>query len=95
MLLRGHKSAWKVWLVSYAVWIFLAFMAGFSMYRFNVLFWKPSGSLWDEVRLPLINYLIFATFTPSTAANQLALPHRAFELALAQPFVLRWCACLR
>jgi two-component system, LytTR family, sensor kinase len=61
---RGRKSVWKIWLVSYVVWIFLAFMAGFSMYRFNVLFWKPSGSLWDQVRVPLINYLIFATFTP-------------------------------
>ena len=64
MQLRGRKSVWTIWLVSYALWIFLAFMAGFSMYRFNLLFWKPSASLWDEVRLPLINYLIFATFTP-------------------------------
>ncbi len=64
MQLRARKSVWMVWLISYTVWIFLAFMAGFSMYRFNLLFWKPSASLWDEVRLPLINYLIFATFTP-------------------------------
>lgn len=64
MQLRARKSICMIWLISYAVWIFLAFMAGFSMYRFNLLFWKPSASLWDEVRLPLINYLIFATFTP-------------------------------
>lgn len=64
MQLRGRKSVWMTWLISYGIWIFLAFMAGFSMYRFNLLFWKPSASLWEEVRLPLINYLIFATFTP-------------------------------
>jgi len=62
--LAGRKSVWMIWLVSYGVWIFLAFMAGSSMYRFNVLFGSPSGSLWEQVRLPLINYLIFATFTP-------------------------------
>ncbi len=63
MRLRGRKSVWMIWLASYAVWIFIAFVAGFSMYRFNILFWKPSG-FWQELRLPLINYLIFATFTP-------------------------------
>src|SRR5271169_379713 len=61
---RGRKSVWMIWLVSFGVWIFIAFMTGFSMYRFNRIFWKPSASLWEELRLPLINNLIFATFTP-------------------------------
>src|SRR5215469_12378117 len=64
MRLRGRKSTWMVWLVSYGVWIFIAFMTAFSMYWFNTLFWKPSGSFWQELRIPLINNLIFATFTP-------------------------------
>jgi signal transduction histidine kinase len=64
MKLSRRKFVWVIWPVSFGVWTFLAFMAGFSMYRFNILFWKPSASLWEEVRLPLINYLIFATFTP-------------------------------
>jgi two-component system, LytTR family, sensor kinase len=63
MQLRGRKSVWMIWLASYAAWIFIAFVTGFSMYRFNVLFWKPSG-FWQELRLPLINDLIFATLTP-------------------------------
>jgi two-component system LytT family sensor kinase len=74
MQLRARKSVWMIWLISYAVWIFLAFLAGFSMYRFNLLFWKPSASLWDEVRLPLINYLIFATFTPVVLQISLRYP---------------------
>jgi two-component system LytT family sensor kinase len=74
MQLRAGKSVWMIWLISYTVWIFLAFLAGFSMYRFNLLFWKPSASLWDEVRLPLINYLIFATFTPVVLQISLRYP---------------------
>ena len=74
MRLLGRKSIWTIWVVSYGFWIFLAFMAGFSMYRFNLLFWKPSASLWDEVRLPLINYLIFATFTPMLLQISLRYP---------------------
>jgi two-component system, LytTR family, sensor kinase len=74
MQLRARKSVWMIWLISYTVWIFLAFLAGFSMYRFNLLFWKPSASLWDEVRLPLINYLIFATFTPVVLQISLRYP---------------------
>lgn len=62
--LRGRKSVWIIWLASYGVWIFIAFMTGFSMYRFNRIFWKPSASFWEELRIPLINDLIFATFTP-------------------------------
>ena len=30
-----------MWVASYALWIFVAFMTGFSMYRLNALFWKP------------------------------------------------------
>lgn len=64
MQLRRRKSVWMIWLVSYGVWIFIAFLTAFSMYRFNLLFWKPPASFWDELRIPLINNLIFATFTP-------------------------------
>jgi signal transduction histidine kinase len=64
MQLRGLTSSWKVWLVSYGVWTFIALMSGFSMYRFQVLFWKPPASFWDELKIPLINNLIFAAFTP-------------------------------
>ena len=73
MQLRGRKSVWMIWLASYAVWIFIAFMAGFSMYRFNILFYKPSG-FWQEMRLPLVNYLIFATFTPIVLQISLRFP---------------------
>src|SRR6516165_455298 len=64
MHLRVLKSTWKVWVVSFVVWTFIALMSAFSMYRFNYLFWKPSASFWDELRIPLINDLIFAAFTP-------------------------------
>ena len=73
MQLHGRKSVWMIWLASYAIWIFLAFLAGFSMYRFNILFWKPSG-FWQEMRLPLLNYLIFATFTPIVFQISLRFP---------------------
>ena len=62
--LPGRKSDWIIWLVSYGVWVFIAFLTAFSMYRFNRIFWKPSSSFWEELRIPLINGLIFATFTP-------------------------------
>ena len=74
MRLRGRKSTWMVWLVSYGVWIFIAFMTAFSMYWFNTLFWKPSGSFWQELRIPLINNLIFATFTPIVLQISLRYP---------------------
>lgn len=64
MQLYRHRSNWMIWLVSYGVWILIALLMGFSMYRFNILFWKPSASFWDDLRIPLINDLIFATFTP-------------------------------
>src|SRR6516162_7608994 len=64
MHLRVLKSTWKVWVASFVVWTFIALMSAFSMYRFNYLFWKPSASFWDELRIPLINDLIFAAFTP-------------------------------
>ena len=64
MHLRVLKSTWKVWIASFVVWTFIALMSAFSMYRFNYLFWKPSASFWDELRIPLINDLIFAAFTP-------------------------------
>jgi two-component system, LytTR family, sensor kinase len=74
MQFRGRKSVWIIWLVSYGVWIFIAFMTGFSMYRFNRIFWKPSASLWDELRLPLINNLILATLTPILLQTGLRYP---------------------
>ena len=74
MQLRGLKSVWKVWLVSYGVWTFIALMSGFSMYRFNHLFGKPSASFWDELKIPLINNLIFATFTPIVLQISLRYP---------------------
>src|SRR6516164_2025759 len=74
MRLRGRKSTGMVWLVSYGVWIFIAFMTAFSMYWFNTLFWKPSGSFWQELRIPLINNLIFATFTPIVLQISLRYP---------------------
>jgi signal transduction histidine kinase len=49
-------------------------MSGFSMYRFNHLFWKPSASFWDELKIPLINNLIFATFTPIVLQISLRYP---------------------
>ena len=61
---RGRKFAWWYWPVSYATWTLIAFMTGFSMYRFNRIFWKPSASLWEELQLPLVNNLIYATLTP-------------------------------
>jgi len=64
MHLKVLKSTWKVWVASFVVWTFIAVMSAFSMYRFNYLFWKPSASFWDELRIPLINDLIFAAFTP-------------------------------
>jgi signal transduction histidine kinase len=64
MQVRDRRFIWKVWLASYVVWTFIALMIAFSMYRFNVLFWKPPASFWDQLKLPLINDLIFATFTP-------------------------------
>jgi len=74
MRLRGHKPAWIVWLVSFGVWTFIALMSAFSMYRFNVLFWKQPASFWEELRIPLINNLIFAAFTPIVLQISLRYP---------------------
>jgi two-component system, LytTR family, sensor kinase len=49
-------------------------MSAFSMYRFNLLFWKPSASFWEELKIPLINNLIFATFTPIVLRVSLRFP---------------------
>lgn len=72
--LRNRKLTWKIWLVSYGVWIFIALMSGFSMYRFNLLFWKPPASFWEELKIPLINDLIFATLTPIVLQISLRYP---------------------
>ena len=87
MQLRGRKSVWMIWLVSYAVWILIAFMTGFSMYRFNILFWKPTG-FWEELRLPLINDLIFATFTPILLQLSLRYPIERSNWRWRSPAVL-------
>ncbi len=63
MRIRVHKSAWIVWVASFAVWTFIALMSAFSMYRFDLLFWKPT-SFWEQLQIPLVNDLIFAAFTP-------------------------------
>lgn len=73
MQLRGIKSYWKVWLFSYGAWVFIALMTAFSMYRFNRLFWKPS-SFWEQLQIPLVNNLIFATFTPIVLRISLRYP---------------------
>src|SRR6516165_3248536 len=74
MQLHKLKSNWKVWLVSFAVWTFIALMTAFSMYRFKYLFWKPPASFWDELRIPLVNNLIFAAFTPIMLQASLRYP---------------------
>ena len=64
MQLRGRRSASMMWIISYAVWTFIAFMTGFDMYRFMYIFDQSTAGLWSELKLPLINDLIYATFTP-------------------------------
>ena len=79
MHLKVLKSTWKVWVASFVVWTFIAVMSAFSMYRFNYLFWKPSASFWDELRIPLINDLIFAAFTPIILQISLRYPIERFN----------------
>ncbi len=74
MKLRGRKSAWMIWVVSYAVWIFIAFMTGFSMYRFMRIFDQSTAGLWSQLKLPLINDLIYATLTPLVLRMALRFP---------------------
>jgi len=64
MQLRGRRSTWMMWTTSYAVWTFIAFMTGFSMYRFMYIFDQSTEGLWSNLKLPLVNNLIYATFTP-------------------------------
>src|SRR5215471_4854526 len=58
------KSIWKVWLASYAIWMFICLTISFSVYRLNRTYWNVPGTYWDSLRLPLVNDLIFATITP-------------------------------
>lgn len=74
MQLLGRRSVWMVWLASYAIWIFIAFMTGFSMYRLNLLFWKMPGGFWDSLKVPLVNGLIFATLSPVVLLLALRFP---------------------
>jgi two-component system LytT family sensor kinase len=55
--------AWLTWVVSFGVWIFIAFASAFSMYEFQRSLGR-STTFRAELTLPLIQSLIFAFLTP-------------------------------
>jgi len=59
----GHKRPWLIWVASFGTWILIALVNGASMYQFDRPM-KPSVTLVGEIKLPLINFLIFAALTP-------------------------------
>jgi signal transduction histidine kinase len=58
-----RRRAWILWISSYALFIFVALASSASMYRFAREFDKPIA-FWEQLRVPLINNLIWATFAP-------------------------------
>jgi signal transduction histidine kinase len=52
-----------IWVASFGTWILIALVNGVSMYQFDRPM-KPSVTLIGEIKLPLINFLIFAALTP-------------------------------
>jgi two-component system LytT family sensor kinase len=58
-----HKRPWLIWVASFGMWILIALVNGVSMYQFDRQM-KPSVTLIGEIKLPLINFLIFAVLTP-------------------------------
>src|SRR5216684_2629248 len=59
----GSKRPWLIWVVSFALWTFIAVANGISMYQFDRSLGRPMP-LTSEITLPLINDLIFAFLTP-------------------------------
>lgn len=57
------RHPWLIWLVSYAFWSFIAVISAAAMARLNHIFGHDT-TLWQQLKLPLVNNLIFATFTP-------------------------------
>jgi two-component system LytT family sensor kinase len=59
----ASKRPWLIWVGSFAVWTLIAVANGTSIYQ-----WKRSfgyAATWrGEITLPLVNFLIFAFFTP-------------------------------
>ena len=64
---------WMVWLVSFAVWILIAFASAFSMYQFDRSLGK-AAAFRDELALPLMNDLIYAFLTPFLFVKVLRFP---------------------
>jgi len=67
------KRQWVVWALSFGAWSAIGIIAGISMYQVDRSFGKPA-SLLDELRLPLINALVYALLSPFV-----------FSLALRNP----------
>jgi len=61
--IQGSKRPWLIWVVSFALWTFIAVANGISMYQFDRSLGRPMP-LMSEITLPLINDLIFALLTP-------------------------------
>jgi two-component system LytT family sensor kinase len=59
----GRERAWVIWVVSFGLWIFIAFASALSMYEFQRSLGR-STTFRAELTLPLIQSLIFAFLTP-------------------------------
>jgi signal transduction histidine kinase len=58
-----RKRPWLIWAASFGMWILIALVNGLSMYQFDRQM-NRSVTLVGEIKLPLINFLIFAALTP-------------------------------
>lgn len=58
-----RRRAWVLWISSYALWVFIALATTLPMYRFARVYDKPVA-FWEQFSVPLVNNLIYATFTP-------------------------------
>ena len=58
-----HRRPWLIWVVSVAAWTLIAVANGTSIYQWKRSFGLPAT--WrGEITFPLVNFLIFAFFTP-------------------------------
>jgi len=68
-----NRNPWLLWVASYAVWICIALVYAATMYRFGKLFYHPV-TFWEELKVPLVNNLIFGTLTPIVIRTGLRYP---------------------
>jgi sensor histidine kinase YesM len=81
----NRRNAWVLWAASYAIWICIALVYAAAMYRFGQLFYKPI-TFWEALKLPLLNNLIFATFTPVVIRIGLRYPLQRENWAIRSVF---------